>query len=114
MLASSLFSNSGSFASSRLSRARSAISVSDCELTETYSPAAMDIAPATSPAMPEQDVGLRRCGRSHTQNQARGRDDPVICAQHGSAKPSDPPDKMRLVVYAGHGSPPLGSVDIHR
>ena len=28
-------------------------SVSDCELTETYSPAAMDMAPATSPAMPE-------------------------------------------------------------
>ena len=35
-----------------LSRARSAPSVSDCELTETYSPAAIDIAPATSPAAP--------------------------------------------------------------
>ena len=34
------------------SRARSARSVSDCELTETYSPAAIDMAPATSPAMP--------------------------------------------------------------
>src|SRR5262249_30586975 len=44
------------FASSRLSRARSAISVSDCELTETYSPAAMDIAPATSPAMPASNT----------------------------------------------------------
>ncbi len=35
-----------------VSRARSACSVSDCELTETYSPAAIDMAPATSPAMP--------------------------------------------------------------
>jgi hypothetical protein len=32
------------------------ISVSDCELTETYSPAAMDIAPATSPAMPASNT----------------------------------------------------------
>ena len=34
------------------SRARSACSVSDCELTDTYSPAAIDMAPATSPATP--------------------------------------------------------------
>ena len=30
----------------------SACSASRCELTETYSPAAIDIAPATSPAIP--------------------------------------------------------------
>jgi hypothetical protein len=30
----------------------SAFSASPCELTETYSPAAIDIAPATSPAVP--------------------------------------------------------------
>src|SRR3546814_6890261 len=30
----------------------SAFSASPCELTDTYSPAAIDIAPATSPAMP--------------------------------------------------------------
>src|SRR5690606_9841380 len=42
----------GSARSSARSRARSACSVSDCELTETYSPAAMDMAPATSPASP--------------------------------------------------------------
>jgi hypothetical protein len=30
----------------------SAFSVSDCELTDTYSPAAIDMAPATSPATP--------------------------------------------------------------
>ena len=34
------------------SRARSARSVSACELTDTYSPAAIDMEPATSPAMP--------------------------------------------------------------
>jgi hypothetical protein len=34
------------------SRARSACSVSDCELTDTYSPAAIDMAPGTSPATP--------------------------------------------------------------
>ena len=43
-------SNSTFSLSSLRSRARSACSVSDCELTETYSPAAIDIAPATSPA----------------------------------------------------------------
>lgn len=38
--------------SSLRSRARSAFSVSDCELSETYSPAAIDMAPATSTATP--------------------------------------------------------------
>src|SRR5512143_88617 len=42
----------GAVASSCCSRARSARSVSAWELTETYSPAAMDMAPATSPATP--------------------------------------------------------------
>ena len=38
--------------SSRFSSSMSACSVSSCELTETYSPTAIDIAPATSPATP--------------------------------------------------------------
>ncbi|KAG1530395.1 hypothetical protein G6F50_017344 [Rhizopus delemar] len=38
---------------------RSAASVSACERTETYSPAAMDSAPATSPANP--DVKMAPC-----------------------------------------------------
>src|SRR6185503_18126298 len=49
---SSRRSPASSVSSSRRSRARSACSVSACELTETYSPAAIDIAPATAPAMP--------------------------------------------------------------
>jgi hypothetical protein len=50
MLASSRTSAAGSAASSRRSRSRSAFSVSACECTDTYSPAAIDMAPATSPA----------------------------------------------------------------
>jgi len=43
---------------SRRSRARSACSVSDWELTETYSPAAIDMAPATRPATPASRISL--------------------------------------------------------
>ena len=32
--------------------------MSDCELTETYSPAAIDMAPATSPAMPAMSTSV--------------------------------------------------------
>ena len=39
--------------SSRCSSSMSARSASRCELTETYSPTAIDIAPATKPATPE-------------------------------------------------------------
>lgn len=43
---------------SLVSRARSACSVSDCELTDTYSPAAIDMAPATIPAIPAINTSL--------------------------------------------------------
>src|SRR6185503_19135081 len=59
MAASSRCSASGSSSSSRRSRARSERSVSACELTETYSPAAIDIAPATRPASPATTTALR-------------------------------------------------------
>src|SRR5689334_18689733 len=52
MAASSACSAVPGAANSTRSRSKSARSVSDCELTETYSPAAIDIAPATKPAMP--------------------------------------------------------------
>ena len=48
----------GAFLNSLRSRARSACSVSDCELTDTYSPAAIDMAPATSPATPAIKTSL--------------------------------------------------------
>ena len=44
---------------SRRSRARSERSLSACELTETYSPAAMDMAPATRPASPAVSTAAR-------------------------------------------------------
>src|ERR1700730_12723891 len=52
MAANSRCSAAGYFSSSRRSRDRSAFSVSDWECTETYSPAAIDMAPATRPATP--------------------------------------------------------------
>ena len=50
---------SGCVASSWRSRARSACSVSACELTETYSPAAIDSAPAKRPATPAISTSWR-------------------------------------------------------
>ena len=52
MAPSSRSSAAGLAASSARSRDRSALSVSACECTDTYSPAAIDIAPATRPATP--------------------------------------------------------------
>ena len=52
MAASSRVSAIGARVSSAASRRRSARSVSACELTETYSPAAIDSAPPTSAAVP--------------------------------------------------------------
>lgn len=50
---------SGISFSSCCSRSMSAFSTSVCELTETYSPAAMDKAPATSPAKVAKIIGSR-------------------------------------------------------
>jgi len=52
MAASSLCSPLSSALSSVRSSSSSACSVSACEWTDTYSPAAIDIAPATRPATP--------------------------------------------------------------
>src|SRR4029453_374610 len=59
MMATSFSSPAGSVAGSVRSRLRSARSVSACELTETYSPAAIDNAPATRPATPATRMSLR-------------------------------------------------------
>src|SRR5690349_99376 len=59
MSVSSCVSNSGSSASSWRSRSSSARSVSACELTDTYSPAAIDNAPATMPATPATTMSRR-------------------------------------------------------
>src|SRR6185369_165689 len=59
MLASSSSSRSGLRRSSRRSIARSAASESACDCTETYSPAAIDMAPATRPAIPASSTSTR-------------------------------------------------------
>src|SRR6185312_3125967 len=59
MSISSAISTSGFSCSCRRSISMSASSTSRCELTETYSPAAIDSAPATSPAMPATTTELR-------------------------------------------------------
>ncbi len=92
--------------SSARSRARSACSVSDCELTETYSPAAIDIAPATSPAAPaSMDLRLARRGGRDADDQAGGGDDAVIGAEHRGPKPADPLHQMPFDVRSHRLSP---------
>ena len=82
-------------ASSALSRARSACSVSACELTETYSPAAIDMAPGNQAGNASHRMYERRCRcRRHADDQAGGRDNAVIGAEHGGAQPADARDEM--------------------
>ena len=82
------------------SRARSACSVSDCELTDTYSPAAIDMAPATSPATPgDQDIVLRGRCRRNADDQACGRDDAIVGAEDRGPQPADPVDEMALRMH---------------
>src|SRR5512134_2881194 len=66
MAVSSACSFSGFATNSFFSRARSARSVSACELTETYSPAAIDIAPATRPATPAVSTSPRDAAAAAT------------------------------------------------
>jgi microcystin-dependent protein len=59
----SVSSDSGSAASSRLLSARSA---SRWELTDTYSPAAIEVAPPTSPATPASNTAFRDAAAAAT------------------------------------------------
>src|SRR6185369_9238723 len=59
MVINSLCSPLSSALSSARSSLRSACSVSACEWTDTYSPAAIDMAPATRPAIPATNKLLR-------------------------------------------------------
>ena len=81
----------------------SARSVSDCELTETYSPAAMDMAPATSPATPDSETSVLEAAAEATPRiRTRRRNDTVICAKDGGPKPSNAFDEMALCMKAPH------------
>ncbi|MNE47349.1 hypothetical protein D3C80_1417520 [compost metagenome] len=46
----------------------------------------------------DQDGGLGRARRRHADDQAGGRDDAVVGAQHRRAHPADPADQMGFVV----------------
>ncbi len=77
--------------------------MSDWELTETYSPAAIDIAPATSPATPAMNTSFASRPRGgDADDQARGRDNAVIGAQHRRAQPADAVDEMLFRMKAAN------------
>ena len=89
-----------------LSFDRSAFSASACEWTETYSPAAIDIAPPTRPATPaSSEAAVRRAGGRDADQQARGRDDAVVRAEDRGAKPADAvgPVAFEVATGARHG-----------
>jgi len=51
----------------------------------------------------QQHIVLGGCCRGYSQDQARRRDDPIICAEYGGPKPSNSFDKMFLLMRATHG-----------
>ena len=66
----------------------SACSASRCELTDVYSPMAIDSAPATSAATPASTtVWCEALGRGDGDHQAGHRDDAVVGPEHGGAQP---------------------------
>ena len=90
--------------SSPRSLAMSARSVSRCELTEPYSPTAIDTAPATRAATPAVNTARRGgVGGGHADDQRGGRDDAVVGAQHRGAQPPDPVAQVALGVRGGRG-----------
>ena len=88
--------------SSARSLAMSASSLSRCELTEPYSPAAIDPAPATSAATPAvKTAGPAGVGGGHADDQRGGRGDAVVGAEHGGAEPPDAVAEVALDVGGG-------------
>src|SRR4029434_3672723 len=84
-----------SVANSLRSRSKSAHSVSDCELTETYSPAAIDIAPATRPAIPAIRIAPRPdFGGGHAYDQTGRGNDSVVRTENRGAQPTNPMGAM--------------------
>ena len=78
------------------------ISVSDCVLTETYSPVAIDIAPATRPASPAVITApWLGAGRGDADHQARSGDDTVVRAENRGPQPADPARTMTFAVPQG-------------
>ena len=79
----------------------SARSASRCELTDTYSPAAIDSAPATSPAIPAVTIAAPDApGRGDAEHEARRRHDAVVGAEHRGAQPVGAVAEVDLGVQA--------------
>jgi hypothetical protein len=71
--------------------------VSDCELTDTYSPAAIDIAPEAGHAR-NQNIALLSSCRRDANDEARRRNDTVVRFEHCCSQPSDTVYQMALGV----------------
>ena len=69
--------------------------MSDCELTDTYSPAAIDMAPATSPATPAIKTSFSvAAAAANADDQACGRNDAVVGSEHCGSQPTDTLDQV--------------------
>jgi|SRR3990172_3482753 len=77
----------------------SAFSESRCELTETYSPTAIDIDPATRPATPGDQNDFHRSGRRcDTNHEACRRNERVVGPEHCGAQPRGASASVTLVM----------------
>ncbi len=77
--------------------------VSVCELTDTYSPAAIDMAPATRPANPAITTAWCAAPAAATPTRMDAVETmPVIGAQHRRAQPADAVDEMGFGVQPAH------------
>ena len=89
MVASSACSKTGLFSSSSRSLLTSAWTSSFCEETDTYSPAAIEHAPAARPARPVSTmVCALAAAAAHPGDQRRVGDQPVHGAEHGRPQPA--------------------------
>src|SRR5665213_1522706 len=96
MAVSSDNSDSGSAASSASSRRRSAVSVSACALTETYSPIAIAIAPALSAATPAVRMAFRLAPEAATPTSSAAVDTrPSSAPSTAALNQPERPDRCR-------------------
>jgi len=94
--------------------ARSACSVSDCELTETYSPAAMDMAPATSPAIPAISISELEAEAAATPTITLAVEtSPSLAPSTAAPQPADARYKVTFGMRTAHDFPPGTTFEFH-
>ena len=85
----------------RARASRSALSVSACERTDTYSPAAIDMAPGDQAGdAGDQHAAVRRVRGGDAEHEARRGHDAVVGAEHRGAQPADAVRAMPLLARA--------------